>query len=266
MRLLKKRKFLIFLWLAGMLFLAVNGGLWFGDSDTTRARAPDISIPGINVPSTPGPRDIVEIRARQTPILRASLAAQSLDFGAPVHIRIFKEEAALELWVEDGARYRLFKTYDICRYSGDLGPKLRQGDKQAPEGVYMVGPNALNPNSDFHLSFNLGYPNAYDQSHGRTGNFLMVHGDCTSVGCYAMTDPKIEEIYVLVEAALRGGQRAVPVHAFPFRMGNMRLLEAMDHEWFGFWSDLKAIHDEFETSGQVPQVAVANGRYQLAQY
>ena len=89
----------------------------------------------------------------------------------------------------------IFKTYPICSYSGGLGPKIQQGDRQAPEGFYLVSLEQLNPRSKYYLAFNVGFPNAYDRAYGRTGSNIMVHGDCTSSGCYAMTDAVMEEIY-----------------------------------------------------------------------
>ena len=124
-----------------------------------------------------------------------------------------------------------FETYPICAWSGELGPKLAEGDRQAPEGFYAVGLKQLNPNSNYHRAFNLGFPNAYDRALGRTGSFLMVHGDCVSIGCYAMTDQGIDEIYRIVEAALHQGQREVPVHAFPFRMTEKAMAEKAGHRW-----------------------------------
>ena len=209
-------------------------------------------------------RDIVEIRARVTPMMAAAFERQGLTWGAPVFLRIFKEEAVLELWVENGARYELFKTYPICAYSGDLGPKLKEGDRQAPEGFYEVGLRALNPQSSYHLSFNLGFPNAYDRSHGRTGSFLMVHGACVSIGCYAMTDPLIEEIYVTVEAALRTGQGAVPVHAFPFRMTEARMEAMRGHRWFEFWENVAEGYRAFEKDQRLPEVSAADGVYRFS--
>ena len=208
--------------------------------------------------------EIDEIRAALTGPLSAELERKGLRFGAPVFMRIFKEEAELKLWVQGPARFELFKTYAICNYSGALGPKLREGDRQSPEGFYRVGRGALNPNSRFHLSFNLGFPNAYDTAHDRTGSFLMVHGDCVSIGCYAMTDAAIEEIYVLAEAALWQGQGAFDVHAFPFRMSEARMARAAGHAWFGFWEELKPGYDAFEQSGQVPEVTANGRRYEVA--
>ena len=149
--------------------------------------------------------------------------------GDAVFVRIFKQEAELEVWMKSGAsgndQFSLVQTYPICAYSGDLGPKLREGDRQSPEGFYYVKKRQLNPNSNFHLAFNIGYPNRYDRAHKRTGSFIMVHGSCASVGCYAMTDNKIEEIYELVEEALTQGQSFVRVHIFPFRMSDEAMIE-----------------------------------------
>jgi len=131
---------------------------------------------------------------RVTPELRKALKEVQLQFGAPVFIRIFKESDELELWMAGSkGRFKLFRTYEICRWSGGLGPKLKEGDRQSPEGFYEVGPDRMNSRSRFHLAFNLGFPNEYDRTRGRTGSYLMVHGSCVSVGCYAMTDDRIEE-------------------------------------------------------------------------
>lgn len=183
--------------------------------------------------------------------------------GDPVFIRIFKKEAELEVWMmpEGERQYRLIQTYPICAFSGDLGPKLREGDRQSPEGFYYVTKSRLNPNSRFHLSFNLGYPNRYDRAHGRTGSFLMVHGDCVSIGCYAMTDSKIEEIYELVEQALVRGQKIVRVHAFPFRMTEANMRHYRGHKWYHFWENLKEGYDWFEVHHVPPNVQVKQRKY-----
>lgn len=189
------------------------------------------------------------------------LAKGGFEVGMPVFMRIFKEEAELEVWLQKNGAFTLFKTYPICNHSGDLGPKLREGDLQSPEGFYFVGRSALNPNSQFHLSFNLGYPNAYDRSHARTGSFLMVHGNCVSRGCYAMTDAGIEEIYAIAKGALDKGQPFFRVHAFPFRMSDARMAAAKGHRWYGFWENMKQGYDWFEDTGAVPNVQVQAGRY-----
>lgn len=199
--------------------------------------------------------------ARVRPALERDLAQAGLRWGAPVFIRIHKDESELELWLDDGQRFRLFRTYPICTWSGALGPKLRQGDGQSPEGFYKVARGQLNPHSQYHLSFNLGYPNAYDRAHGRTGDFLMVHGSCVSIGCYAMGDANIEQIYSLLAAALANGQAAVPVHVFPFRFDRRADGEWPAETWRDFWLNLREGNAAFERTGRPPRITVANRRY-----
>jgi murein L,D-transpeptidase YafK len=218
----------------------------------------------------PGPVDIPSsarselARVRVEPALRRDLAAIGADWGAPVHLRIYKQESELEVYVEVDGRYRLFRRYPICAYSGRLGPKLAEGDRQAPEGFYEVRPRQLNPASQYHLSFDLGYPNALDRALGRTGSYLMVHGRCVSVGCYAMGDAAIEEIWHLLAAALAHGQPAVPVQASPFRFTAGWEARHASSPWRDFWQQLAAGEAVFERSGRPPRVRVANGRYEIA--
>lgn len=205
--------------------------------------------------------DIDEVRHRVGPALKASLTEMGLQIGAPTYIRVFKEEHQLEVWLQMGDTYKLFKSYQICNYSGDLGPKLQEGDHQSPEGFYTVDKSAMNPNSNYHLSFNVGFPNAYDQSHSRSGSFLMIHGNCVSIGCYAMTDQGIEEIYLITEAAQKAGQNNVPVHAFPFRMTSERLKAERENPWHSFWKNLKTGYDLFEQELVPPFVSVSGQEY-----
>ena len=195
------------------------------------------------------------------PITSHQQPTPEFKIGSPVFMRIFKEENALEVWMKTGPRYELYKTFRICKYSGGLGPKLRQGDRQSPEGFYRVSASALNPNSNYHLSFNLGFPNQYDRAHGRTGSYLMVHGSCVSAGCFAMTDERIEEIYGLAEAALNNGQDYFQVHSFPFRMTDENMRKYKFSEWYGFWENLKLGYDKFERERIPPKVLVSNKRY-----
>ena len=183
--------------------------------------------------------------------------------GDPVFIRIFKDEHVLELWMksEDNHKYRHVKSYSICKWSGELGPKFYEGDHQAPEGFYQTNLLSLNPNSRYHLSFNINYPNTFDQAYGRTGSFIMVHGDCVSEGCYAMTDRGVEEIYLLVERALGAGQENVPVHIFPFRMTEERLMREHNSRHYPFWRNLKEGYDYFETGRIPPNYIVNYGMY-----
>lgn len=196
--------------------------------------------------SMPGPADLAQVRHSVTPSLETKLLQQGFALGQPIFIRIFKESEELEVWLKNGATYALFKTYPICAYSGALGPKLKEGDKQAPEGFYSVNRANMKPDSRYHLAFNISFPNAYDQKLGRTGSYLMVHGNCISTGCYAMTDKQIEEIYLLADAALAQGQSAFAVHIFPFRLTEANLARYAQSEWFGFWNMLQHGYDDFE--------------------
>jgi murein L,D-transpeptidase YafK len=198
------------------------------------------------------------------PEAQVLLAKKGMKQESPIFVRIFKEESELEIWkVKDDGRFYHFKTYPICAWSGTLGPKVKVGDKQAPEGFYTVTPGQMNPNSQFHLAFNLGFPNAYDKANGRTGDALMVHGDCRSAGCFAMTDALIEEIYVLAREAFQGGQKQFQVHAFPFRMTEANLSKRKSEKWYAFWKQLKEGYDTFEASQIPPKVAVCSSRYLL---
>ncbi|WP_350335429.1 murein L,D-transpeptidase family protein [Coralliovum pocilloporae] len=180
----------------------------------------------------------------------------------PILLRIFKEESQLEVWKEkDDGTYGLMKTYDICKWSGKVGPKFKEGDRQAPEGFYTVTPAQMNPNSSYYLSFNMGFPNKFDRSHGRTGSHLMVHGACSSRGCYAMTDEQIGEIYALAREAFKGGQKGFQIQAYPFRMTPENLARYADNEHLDFWRMLKRGHDHFELTKQVPKVDVCDRRY-----
>jgi murein L,D-transpeptidase YafK len=190
------------------------------------------------------------------------LGKKQMKTNAPIFVRIFKEESELEVWKQrDDGHFYHFKTYPICNWSGDVGPKVVQGDKQAPEGFYTVARHQMNPNSQFHLAFNIGYPNAFDRAHKRTGDALMVHGKCKSAGCYAMTDAFVEEIYALAREAFIGGQDGFHVHAFPFRMTDANLARHVNHPALKFWSTLKDGYDHFEVTRQVPAVAVCERRY-----
>ena len=190
------------------------------------------------------------------------LASRRLRLDQPIFIRIFKEDSELEVWKRhDDGRYQHFRTYPICTWSGDLGPKIVEGDKQSPEGFYGVTPQQMNPHSNFHLSFNLGFPNEFDRSHGRTGTALMVHGKCSSAGCYAITDPYVEEVYALAREAFIGGQDSIPVHIFPFRMTPYNLARNASSEHQPFWRMLKDGYDAFESTRQVPTVVVCGRRY-----
>lgn len=200
-----------------------------------------------------------------TPQLEIKLKQSKLKLGSPIFIRIFKQEAELEIWVKSDDSFQLFNTYPICTFGfGGLGPKLKEGDGKAPEGFYFVKANQMNPYSSYHLSFNLGYPNTYDRAHKRTGSALMVHGDCVSIGCYAMTDNKIEEIYTIANAALNQGQGFFRVHVFPFKMTEENMHKYQNNQWIGFWKNLKQGYDLFkENNNNPPNVTVENEYYRF---
>ena len=197
-----------------------------------------------------------------TPKLIAAMSEKNMDLNSPILVRIFKQEAELEVWKQDrDGRFALLKTYPICRWSGDLGPKVREGDRQAPEGFYSITPAQMNPSSSFYLSFNTGYPNAYDQALGRTGSQLMVHGDCSSRGCYAMTDEQIAEIYSLGRVSFFGGQRAFQLQAFPFKMTPANMAKHRNNPNMPFWRMIKEGYDHFEVTRQEPKVDFCEKKY-----
>jgi murein L,D-transpeptidase YafK len=216
----------------------------------------------LEVPSSLQAQQVIARVARP---LAQALRARGLQYGAPIFLRIFKASQELELWVQARAQFRLFRIYAICAASGQLGPKEQEGDLQSPEGFYVVTPEQMHPDSQYHLAFNLGYPNAYDQAYGRTGSALMVHGNCVSAGCYAMTDTDIEEIYTLADAAQRHGQPAFAVHIFPFRMSQKHLRHVRHSRWWPFWLNLKEGYDHFIKTRRPPLVSIHEQRYVFTQ-
>lgn len=195
--------------------------------------------------------------------LQTQLPMFGLKVGSPVLIRTFKKESRLELWVqeENSELFKLFRTYPICYFSGSLGPKQRQGDKMTPEGFYYISRNDLNPNSRFHLSMDINYPNHYDNQLGRTGSLIMIHGACDAVGCFAMSNSQIEEIYYLVEAALQHGQQQIAVHAFPFHLTEKNLAGYKKNKWYGFWQQLAKGYQLFNKTKKNLNINVENKRY-----
>lgn len=191
-----------------------------------------------------------------------TMKTKGMTAASPIMVRIFKEENVLEVWKQTSSgRYDLLKEYEICKWSGKLGPKFKEGDRQAPEGFYTINPWQMNPNSDYYLAFNMGFPNAYDRAHGRTGTHLMVHGACSSAGCYSMTDERISEIFALAREAFEGGQKAFQVQAYPFKMTPKAMAEHKDHEHYEFWKMLKEGYDHFEITRAPPKVDVCDKRY-----
>lgn len=192
----------------------------------------------------------------------ALISEKGMTPQSPILVRVYKQEAELEVWKQktDG-EFALLKTYPICRWSGDLGPKVKVGDRQAPEGFYTITPGQMNPNSNYYLSFNLGFPNAYDRAYGRSGDFLMVHGDCSSAGCYSMTDEQMAEIYALGRESLAGGQKSFQVQALPFRMTPTNMAKYRNNPNMPFWKNLKEGVDAFDVTLREPKVNVCDRRY-----
>lgn len=182
--------------------------------------------------------------------------------SAPMLIRAYKKEAELEIWKQktDG-QYALLKKYPMCRWSGQLGPKTREGDRQVPEGFYNITPGQMNPNSSYYLSFNVGYPNALDRAYGRSGGSIMVHGACSSAGCFSMTDDQIAEIYAIARESFAGGQRAIQMQSLPFRMTAENLAKHRSDPNMPFWRNLKEGSDYFEVARTEPNVGACGRRY-----
>lgn len=194
--------------------------------------------------------------------LERRMTRLDMDVRSPIMLRIYKEDSVVEVWKEDRAGdYKLLKAYPICAWSGALGPKKKEGDRQAPEGFYFVSKGQMNPNSAYHLSFDLGYPNAFDRSYGRTGSNLMVHGDCSSRGCYSIGDDNVQEIYAMAREAFAGGQSAFQVQALPFRMTAENMARHADSEHLPFWEMLKEGLDHFEVTQRVAKVNVCARQY-----
>lgn len=214
--------------------------------------------------SVPDRKDPRRGLVAQTPTIIAASDSVGSNHSAPVLIRVFKEEKVLELWKRTKhGTYALVKDYSICNHSGTLGPKRRQGDLQTPEGFYDVTPRQMNPFSSQYLSFNTGYPNAFDRAHGRTGGDVMVHGGCSSAGCVAIEDAPMAELYAVVRDAIRHGQSRVQLQAYPFRMTESNMSRHASNPNIQFWRDLKVGYDQFERTRQEVAWSVRSGRYQV---
>jgi murein L,D-transpeptidase YafK len=203
-------------------------------------------------------------KATQTlsPDLLSMLGQKNMPKDSPILLRVFKEEAELEVWKQDAAgHFQILKIYPICRWSGDLGPKFHEGDRQTPEGFYMVTPGQMNPNSNYYLAINIGFPNAFDKANDRDGSFLMIHGDCSSIGCYAMTDEQIAEIYSLARDSFLGGAPSFQVQAYPFRMTPENFARHRTNPHMPFWEMLKIGNDHFEATHLEPTVDVCDRHY-----
>lgn len=212
-----------------------------------------------------GERQLSQNNKHYVPIsaeMQASLNEKGVSARAPMLIRAYKKESELEVWKQSASgQYVLVKTFPMCRWSGQLGPKVREGDRQVPEGFYSITPGAMNPNSSFYLSFNVGYPNAYDKAHGRTGALIMVHGACSSMGCFSMTDQQIADIYALARESFAGGQQAIQMQSYPFRFSPDNLAKYRADPNMPFWKMLKEGSDSFDVTKRETRVSVCDRKY-----
>jgi murein L,D-transpeptidase YafK len=219
-----------------------------------------LSLKTDNIPRSTLSKKVVK---KQTPILKREFKTKNLKWGSEVYFRVFKKEKEFEVWIKKGSKFSLFKTYDVCYFSGGLGTKTKQGDGKSPEGFYFVKPAQLNPYSSYYLAFNIGYPNSYERQKGYTGSALMVHGECVSIGCYAMGNENIEEIYTVLQSALENNQPFARIHIFPFRftpkiMNNAKVKRL---KMYSFWRNLNEGYTFFEKSKIPPNVKTVGGKY-----
>ncbi|OOQ60177.1 L,D-transpeptidase family protein [Mucilaginibacter pedocola] len=221
-----------------------------------------LSLFTLNKPADlPDSKRASDVRNTVWPKLQTELAEAGFNSNYRIYLRIFKQSNEFEVWAKKGSTYALFKRYDICFYSGGLGTKTKRGDGKSPEGFYTIGPKQLNPVSNYHLAINIGYPNQLEQQNGYTGDAIMIHGHCASIGCYAMTDARIEEIYTLVYKALQAGQDKVSLDIFPFRMDNAHMQAFATSTALPFWKTMKPGYDLFEKKHVPAAAKVVRKRY-----
>lgn len=224
-----------------------------------------IALPGCQVDDIADPYYSISDKKAETPLsaeTKSLIIAKGMALDAPIMVRIIKEEDKLEVWKQkpDG-RFAHLKDYEICAWSGEFGRKKQEGDRQAPEGFYDITPALMNPYSSYFLAFNTGFPNSYDRAHDFTGSHLMVHGACSSRGCYSMTDEHIGEIYALAREAFAGGQKAFQLQAIPFRLTPENLAPYYNHSEYDFWLNLKEGMDHFRVTHMPPEIGVCDRRY-----
>ncbi|RPH16541.1 MAG: 2-dehydro-3-deoxyphosphooctonate aldolase [Alphaproteobacteria bacterium TMED89] len=210
-----------------------------------------------------GPLQVGFSREFNGEALATDLKQTGAALGDPIMLRVFKQERQLETWVQPGGEgaFKLFRVYPICYYSGKLGPKVKQGDMQSPEGFYYARANHVRAQSQYHRAIDFGYPNTYDRAHGYTGSELLIHGNCVSSGCYAMTDPLVDELYRMTRATTDVQGQGFWIHAFPFRMTQANMNNHKDSAWMGFWTQLKSGYDAFELTRLPPSITVKDAHY-----
>ncbi|RFZ95151.1 2-dehydro-3-deoxyphosphooctonate aldolase [Mucilaginibacter conchicola] len=212
-------------------------------------------------PEVPDSKRASDARSKLWPKLQKQLTDGGFNSKYELYLRIVKQTDQLEIWAKKGKRFEFFKGYNICYYSGGLGTKTKAGDNKSPEGFYTISAGQLHPTSQYHLAVNIGYPNALETQKGYTGNAIMIHGNCASVGCYAMTDDGIEEIYTLLYKAFTSGQQKIALEIYPFKMDNQHLKDFAASPYMAFWKMLKPAYDKFEKDHLPANISVANGQY-----
>lgn len=227
--------------------------------------APTASIAKVRSTDNNGPDRAQVAIKRNKPLMEKLLSMRGVSLDQPLLMRAFKQEGIIEVWAKSTAEnsYKKVKIYPVCAYSGLLGPKEKTGDLQTPEGFYSIKPQYMNPNSSFHLSFDLGFPNRSESARGWTGTDLMVHGDCISEGCYAMTDDNMEELYTLAHMNFQAGHKQFDFHSFPFQMTSSNMAAYKDNPWHKFWTELKVGYDSFEASKRPPKILTSANGYQI---
>ena len=211
----------------------------------------------------PRPNDALK---RKEDTLKNQFEAKGLKWPAKyIYIRSFKYDSELEVWVKDEIKepFKLFYTYKVCALAGALGPKRMEGDYQVPEGFYMI--NVFNPKSAYHLSLGLNYPNVSDRilsDSVKPGGEIYIHGSCVTVGCIPVTDPRMEEIYIIAAYAKDLGQDFIPVHIFPIKFNVKRSVDYLENlikdepELKRFTSRLEDAFDYFEKYRQLPVIFI----------
>ena len=205
-------------------------------------------------------------------LLKKEFEKKGLTYPAKyMFIRSFKLDSEMEIWVKNNASdtFRLFKSYRVCTLSGKMGPKRKEGDRQVPEGFYYI--NDFNPNSNYHLSLGINYPNFSDRilsDAKNPGGEIYIHGNCITVGCIPLTDEFIDEVYIMAVNAKNAGQDFIPVHVFPVKFGNTGSMNYLgtfsltDGSSKQFWAELRGAYDYFEKHHRLPVVLVDDkGKY-----
>ncbi len=233
------------------------------DSKGQDGKAQDVKAQDSEQPPTKAAKKLpAKATKKLPPELLSLLQQKNMPLHSPILVRVFKEEAELEVWKQDtSGRFQILKTYPVCRWSGDLGPKLWEGDGQTPEGFYSVTPGQMNPHSNYYLAINTGFPNRYDRANTRDGSLVMIHGDCRSAGCFAMTDEQISEVYSLARDTFEGGRPSFQIQAYPFRLTPANLARHRNNPNLAFWKMLKIGNDHFEATHFEPKVDVCNRLY-----